>query len=163
MNFFQSIGQIVIDLLQNHTLLAGLLAWLCAQVVKNILISISLKRLNFRHIFSSGGMPSSHSCCICAVTVMIGKVEGFSSPLFALAVFLSAIVMVDATGVRRATGEQAKILNKLLKPTADRLGNDPETEGVWDLELKEYIGHTPLQVVVGMILGILIGTVFPIS
>ena len=102
-------------------------------------------------MWGSGGMPSSHSSTTCALMMMIGFSEGFDSAVFALAFAFSAIVMYDAAGVRRSTGKNAAVLNRLI----DRL----YTDGSFDEEhLKELVGHTPVQVLAGALLGILIGT-----
>ena len=99
----------------------------------------------------SGGMPSSHSAMTCAMLMMVGFTEGFSSSVFALAFCFSGVVMYDAAGVRRSTGKNAAVLNRLI----DRLA----TDGTFDEEhLKELVGHTPIQVLAGALLGILVGT-----
>lgn len=126
------------------------ISWAVAQILKVIIICFQEKRLDFQKIVSSGGMPSSHSAFTCACATATGMVCGWSSPLFAVAMVLAGIVMYDASNVRRAAGEQAKILNYMMEHWNEMR---PETFGK---ELKEFLGHTPVQVFAGAILGIAI-------
>ena len=142
---------VVLEILSNRYVQGGFLAWAIAQALKVILTLIISKEFDSSRMRGSGGMPSSHSSTTCALMMMIGFSEGFDSALFALAFAFSAIVMYDAAGVRRSTGKNAAVLNRLI----DRLAND----GTFDEEhLKELVGHTPVQVLAGALLGILIGT-----
>ena len=129
----------------------GLLAWFLAQLIKVMLDLVLLGRLDVRRFFSSGGMPSSHSALVVACTAAIGKLTGVQGPLFALAVILSAVVMYDACNVRRSAGDTARLVNQLLahveKLTAEDFADD----------LREVMGHTPLQVLVGALLGFGVG------
>ena len=120
--------------------------WFVVQCMKIIIELIKNKKLNLRRIVGSGGMPSSHSAFVCSLATTIGITEGVSSPLFAMAVALSAIVMYDAAGVRRAAGKQAKILNQII-------GSEGENIDVHE-KLIELLGHTPLEVYVGAFVGI---------
>lgn len=130
--------------------LAGV-AWAAAQVLKAVVVLIQKRRLDWRVILSSGGMPSSHSAFVCACASATGQLYGYSSPLFAIAAVLAIVVMYDASNVRRAAGEQAKILNYIMEHWMEmRPANMTK-------ELKELLGHTPIQVFAGGILGILIG------
>lgn len=130
-----------------------LLVWFCIQLFKFIYDLIKNKKLNFKRILGAGGMPSSHSAVVTCLATMIGKSQGIDSPMFGLAVIFSCIVMYDAAGVRRAAGKQAKLLNKIVET--------PGLSGVQVTEkLQEVLGHTPIQVVVGAIIGIAIGLVF---
>jgi len=104
------------------------------------------KRWDFRRFIGAGGMPSTHSALSMCVAVTIGLSEGWNSPLFALAIVMSFIIMADATGVRRETGEQAKVLNKIILEFF-------EERKIRDKRLKELIGHTPFEVIVGGIIG----------
>ncbi|MBQ9624926.1 MAG: divergent PAP2 family protein [Clostridia bacterium] len=124
----------------------AILAWFIAQSIKLILHLIAYKELSLRILRESGGMPSSHSAIICAISVSIGQAEGFHSPLFALACVMAMIVMYDAMGVRRAAGEQGKVLNKLL----GMMNISDQTQTA----LKEVVGHKPLEVFAGAVLGI---------
>ena len=126
----------------------ALLAWFLAQLAKVILEAVLLRKLDLRLFVSSGGMPSSHSALVVSATVAIGKHCGFSGPAFALAVVLSAVVMYDACNVRRSAGDTARLVNQILahveKLTAEDFADD----------LREVMGHTPLQVLMGAQLGI---------
>ena len=129
----------------------ALLAWFLAQLAKVILEAVLLRKLDLRLFVSSGGMPSSHSALVVSATVAIGKHCGFSGPAFALAVVLSAVVMYDACNVRRSAGDTARLVNQLLahveKLTAEDFADD----------LREVMGHTPLQVLMGALLGLGVG------
>jgi len=132
-----------------------MLGWLIASVTKIIIGLIREKRLDFRRIYGSGGMPSSHSATVSSLAVAVAKTNGLRSTSFAIAFMLAFIVMYDASGVRRAAGEQARILNQLVN-------NLSEHRPVYlKKNLKELIGHTPLEVVVGALLGVLIVLLFP--
>lgn len=138
-------------LTSNKILNLAILAWLAAQVIK---VPVSLfvnKKLNFHMILSSGGMPSSHSSFVVACATSVGKLYGIASPLFAVSVVLAVVVMYDASNVRRAAGEQAKILNYMMDHW-----NEMKPE-MFSKELKELLGHTPVQVFAGAILGLGIG------
>ncbi len=142
---------VVLEILSNRFVQGAFLAWAIAQALKVVLTLIVSRKFDSSRMWGSGGMPSSHSSTTCALMMMIGFSEGFGSALFALAFAFSAIVMYDAAGVRRSTGKNAAVINRLI----DKLAND----GTFDEEhLKELVGHTPLQVLAGALLGILIGT-----
>lgn len=125
--------------------------WFTAQVLKGLIQTALHHRFDWRTFIGSGGMPSSHSAFVCALAVSLGGLYGWRSPLFALAACLAAIVMYDACNVRRAAGEQAKVLNHLLHYL------DQFTPDVAEKALKELLGHTPLQVLMGALLGSGIG------
>ncbi len=135
----------------NLILVLAASAWAIAQILKVILSLVKLHRLDFRQILSSGGMPSSHSAFVCACASSTGVLYGWSSPLFAIAAVVAIVVMYDAANVRKAAGEQAKILNYMMDHWMEM---KPELFGK---ELKELLGHTPVQVFAGALLGILIG------
>lgn len=142
---------VVLEILSNRIIQAAALAWAIAQGLKVLLTFMISKKFDSTRVFGSGGMPSSHSAMTCAMLMMIGYTEGFSSAVFALAFCFSGVVMYDAAGVRRSTGKNAAVINRLI----DRL----YTDGSFDEEhLKELVGHTPIQVLAGALLGILIGT-----
>ena len=128
-----------------------LLAWFVAQFLKVILVLITQKRVDFSRFVGAGGMPSSHASTVCALAVCVARVCNYNSPEFAICFVFAIVVMYDAAGVRRAAGQQAKILNKMLDnwETAD-------AEFI-EVELKELLGHTPVQVFFGALIGILIG------
>ena len=142
---------VLLEILNNRIIQAGFLAWAIAQALKVILTLIVSRKFDSTRMWGSGGMPSSHSSTTCALMMMIGFSEGFDSAVFALAFAFSAIVMYDAAGVRRSTGKNAAVLNRLI--------DDLYKDGSFDEEhLKELVGHTPIQVLAGALLGILIGT-----
>lgn len=134
----------------NSFLVTGAVAWFTAQFIKIFIEFCKSKKLNLDLIMASGGMPSSHSSFTCAIATSIGFEEGFGSAIFALAVAFAFVVMYDAQGVRRAAGDQAKIINVLVEKIED-------TGIVMDEKLKELLGHTHLEVFFGAILGIGIG------
>lgn len=135
----------------NLILNLAILAWATAQVIKFAIVLITEKRLDWRHILSSGGMPSSHSAFVCACAASVGYLYGWSSPLFAIAAAMAIVVMYDASNVRRAAGEQAKILNYIMEHWTQM------KPAMFGKELKELLGHTPLQVFMGALLGIAMG------
>jgi acid phosphatase family membrane protein YuiD len=135
----------------NHALNVAILCWFTAQVLKVVLTLITKRKLDWGRILGSGGMPSSHAALVCGLAASLGKTVGVSSPSFALACVLAFVVMYDAFNVRRAAGDQAKVLNFMLKNW------DKTTPEMLGRELKELLGHTPLQVLMGAILGIAFG------
>ena len=139
------------EFLGNQILISAVLGWTVAQFLKTVIDMVINKSFNPERIFGSGGMPSSHSATVCALTTASGMKYGVGSFEFAISFVLSMIVMYDAMGVRRETGKQAKLLNSVF------FENILNLDGVFLQEkLKEYVGHTPLQVAAGAILGILI-------
>lgn len=149
-----------------------MLSWAVAQLIKAILYAVKYKTFKLERLFGSGGMPSSHSSTVCALVITIYRMEGFSSATFGLAMMLAIITMYDATGVRRAAGIHAKQINRLrhivdeldeeiLDKIEEKVDEDDEYDPEDTKELKEFLGHTPLEVIFGALLGILIGIVFP--
>lgn len=125
------------------------IAWLMAQTIKVAIGVIREKRFNFKWFVGTGGMPSSHAATVSALAASVGFTFGFSSPFFAIAFFLAFIIMFDAQGVRRQSGQQAEILNKIIE---DIYLN----KGVKQERLMELLGHTPVQVFIGATLGIVV-------
>lgn len=138
----------------NIPLLCAVLSWVLAQLIKTVISVIKLKRFDFVQFWASGGMPSSHSSTVTALATSCGSLYGFDSGIFAVAAVLALVVMYDAAGVRRAVGQQARILNKITTSLAKK---EPVEASV----LRELVGHTPLQVVVGGLLGIAVGYLLP--
>ena len=132
------------DLFSNPFLLTGLGSWFVAQVLKTILHCIIYKKLEIERLFGDGGMPSGHSATVASLATICGLTFGFGSVEFAIAGILATIVCHDATGVRRETGKHAEILNELLK----------SIETGKPMDLKELVGHTPVQVFAGILIGI---------
>jgi hypothetical protein len=137
------------QIFKNRILMTTLLAWITAQLFKVTMGVIKNKRFDFRWFVGSGGMPSSHAAGAAALASSIGLEMGFSSVYFALAVAFAIVVMFDAQGVRRATGKQAQVLNKVM--------DDIYWQGrIQEDRLRELIGHTPFEVLVGMLWGIIV-------
>ena len=147
---------VVKEFISNHMLCCAFISYFAAQFLKIIICLLRDRRLDFGLMFASGGMPSSHASTVTALAISAFRLYGFSSPLFAISAVLASIVMYDAAGVRRATGEHAKVLNRLL---ADLTSGDPELA---ETGLKELIGHTPFQVTMGALLGFVIAVVVPL-
>ena len=141
------------DFFHNRMLMTAVLGWAVAQVVKTIIDFGINKKLNPERLVGSGGMPSCHSATVCALSVVAGCDYGLNSPAFAISAILAIIVMYDARGVRRETGNQAEILNQIMD--FFRLPENGEFRLEFNQEqLKVLIGHTPLQVYVGAAIGI---------
>ncbi|MCG8362756.1 MAG: divergent PAP2 family protein [Pseudanabaenales cyanobacterium] len=138
------------DILDNRVLLVALIACLVAQVLKVVFEFAKNRKLNLRVLVETGGMPSAHSALVTALAVGIGQTLGWASPSFAVTSVFAIIVMYDAAGVRQAAGKQARILNQII----DELFQE-NSEFNQD-RLKELLGHTPFQVIVGSILGVAI-------
>ncbi|HCB99646.1 MAG TPA: acid phosphatase [Ruminococcaceae bacterium] len=146
-------------MLHNTVLMAAILSWILAQAIKTVLTLIVKKKFDAERILGSGGMPSSHSAMVCSLMLGMAIKTGVSSPFFAVTFAFAAVVMYDAMGVRRAAGEQARVLNRMLDKWEKQ---DPELSPKEDIarkELKEYLGHTPLEVLAGAMLGILVALV----
>lgn len=131
----------------------ALLAWFVAQVIKVITVLVVDRKFDFGRFVGSGGMPSSHAAFVTSLSVAIGIANGFASEIFAVSAVLALVVMYDAAGVRRAAGEHAKLLNEILQEWAKQDFRNTE------VQLKELLGHTPLQVVAGALLGIVIALI----
>ena len=142
------------ELMSNQVLVSAVAGWMVAQVLKTMLDFALNRTINWERMVGSGGMPSSHSATVCGLTTAAALRYGVSSFEFAVCFVLSMVVMYDATGVRRETGKQAKLLNSILSENPLKLNAEVLQE-----KLKEYVGHTPLQVVAGAILGICLALV----
>lgn len=162
-------------LTSNYIINIAFVSWALAQIIKTLLAYVQFKEFRAERLFGAGGMPSAHSALVCSITMGIAKLEGFSSPLFALTICFASVVMYDAMGVRRAAGEQAKVLNKMIfsfkdiSKIFDFLNEEIEEEFdentdtiIQQKELKEFLGHTPLEVLGGALLGILIAALMPV-
>lgn len=141
------------DFIQNKYIYIPILLWFGIQLFKLLYDLVTTKKFNFKRILGAGGMPSSHSAVVTSLATLIGKNIGVGTPMFAMALIFAFVVMYDAAGVRRAAGKQARLLNKIV-----------ETPGLSGLEvserLVEVLGHTPLQVVVGAVIGGVAGLLF---
>lgn len=141
------------ELITNHALLTGLAAWLLAQLLKPPLEYLRKGKWNWGYLLSAGGMPSSHSSLMVGTTLGIALHVGFESPVFAIAVAATMIVIYDAAGVRREAGRHAEKINILIQ---ELLSGHP----ISDKELREVLGHTPLEVTGGVFLGIMVAILY---
>lgn len=167
-------------ILYNHSLVSAFVAWCLAQIIKTCFLCKNKKCFKIEWLVSSGGMPSSHSAAVSALAVSISKECGVCSPIFSISMVLAAIVMYDSYGVRHSTGEQAKLLNKIVnalnsseilsdEAKADLISGEIKnetkcTEDKFKMKvLKEKLGHTPFEVLGGAILGIIIALIFSLK
>lgn len=138
--------------LQNKYIYVPFFLWFGIQLFKLIYDLFTTKKFNFKRIMGAGGMPSSHSAVVAGLATLMGKYQGVGSPIFALSLIVAFVVMYDACGVRRAAGKQAALLNKLI-----------ETPGLTGMQvserLVEVLGHTPVQVFVGALIGLVVGLI----
>ena len=141
-------------LVSNDILNSAFIAWFLAQLYKVITHFRKEHEFSFERVVGSGGMPSSHTSFVSALTISVWKTQGFASPIFALSVAFSVVVMYDAAGVRRAAGEQAKLLNKMVAEWK-YYDNDFRQK-----QLKELLGHSKKEVLVGLVLGITVALVY---
>ena len=144
--------KIINEIFTNKCIVIPLVLWIIIQTFKVITDLVINRRLNVKRIICAGGMPSSHSAVVCSLAMCIGKEYGFNSGIFAIALIMAFVVMYDAAGIRRAAGKQARILNHIL-----------DTPGLSQVEVQERLiealGHTPIQVFVGALLGAIAGLV----
>ena len=142
----------IMTFIQNKYIYIPFLLWFGIQLFKLIYDLVTTKKFNFKRIMGAGGMPSSHSAVVVGLATLIGKYEGVGTPIFALSFIVAFVVMYDACGVRRAAGKQAALLNKLV-----------ETPGLTGIQvsekLVEVLGHTPFQVLVGALIGLIVGLI----
>lgn len=146
----------------NYSLVCSFFAWGCAQFLKILFTYINKRKINLKLLFSSGGMPSAHSAAVAALTTSIGLECGMRSPSFSIAAILAAIVMYDSSGVRRSSGEQAKLLNNIVKILS--LQKTELNQPVKNNEIKflrEHLGHTTIEVFAGALIGVLIVLIVP--
>lgn len=137
---------IIYEILNNKMITLMVSIWIIIQIFKFVVDFIKNKKINFKRLVGSGGMPSSHSAVVTCLATTVGIIEGFGSSQFALAVGFALVVMYDAAGVRRAAGRQARILNQLISSNKKIDNNE---------KLKELLGHTPVEVAVGAVVGVL--------
>ena len=142
------------ELLQNKILICAAIGWCVAQVLKTLIHLFFTKKFVAERLVGSGGMPSSHSATVCALATATFMTYGIGSFEFAISFIFAIIVMHDAMGVRRETGKQARVLNELIEVFA-AMDSDMSPQD----KLKEFVGHTPLQVIIGGLLGITIAMI----
>ena len=143
---------VIKEIFSNTIFISAVVGWSLAQFIKIFLGVVREKKFNFKWLIETGGLPSAHASGMCALATSVGLEEGFSSPIFAISLVLALITMFDAQTVRRSVGEQAEILNKMLDDLywKRKIGED---------KIKEFWGHTPLEVLIGAIMGVLIGLI----
>lgn len=141
----------------NYLLMLPVLSWCAAQVIKTLLYYVAHGKFNRERLVGAGGWPSSHSALVCSLFMGATRKFGLSSPYFAITFILAAIVMYDAMGVRRETGQQARVLNLMIEDIKTEKGDIDYGD-----KLKEMVGHTPFQVLSGALLGILIAILIPV-
>ncbi|MGI6364838.1 MAG: divergent PAP2 family protein [Bacillota bacterium] len=134
---------------------AALTAWLLAQILKVIFELLFRRRLDFGRLVGAGGMPSSHAAFVAALSTAVGRIRGWDSPELAISLVFALIIMYDAAGVRRAAGKQARILNRIMADLQQ--GGRLFAEGE---RLKEFLGHTPVEVLAGAALGAIVSIFF---
>lgn len=144
----------------NYVLCSAVISWVVAQFIKTVLYFVKFRKFNSERMFGAGGMPSSHSALVCCATLAVSRKVGTDSVQFAIMFILAVIVMYDAMGVRRAAGQHAKEINKLNKVIEESTNCLDENDYH---QLKEYLGHTPFEVVGGALLGIIIALILPVS
>jgi acid phosphatase family membrane protein YuiD len=137
------------ELFRNYVLIAGAIAWTIAQTVKVPIEYLKTRRWNWSLLFRAGGMPSSHSALVTAVAHSLGLFYGFDSPFFAIGLTLAMVVVYDATGIRRQAGKHAELINAMINDLAS--GHPLKEE-----QLREVLGHTPIEAFAGVVLGIVI-------
>ena len=146
--------QYINEILSNKILLAAFFGWLSAQFLKTVIYILVNKEFNPERLMGDGGMPSSHSATVMALVTSTAFYYSFSSFEFAVSAIMALIVMHDAMGVRRETGIQAKVINNMMEWFQEMYSDIPVEQ-----KLKEFVGHTPLQVLFGALLGIAIGII----
>lgn len=146
------------DLFTNYVLMSAVVGWLCAQLIKAVISFFDKdERGFFEVLFSNGGMPSSHSSAVSSLCIACGICYGLGSAAFAITLVMAGVVMIDASGVRYETGKQATVINKIVKELFS--GNAEEL----NTGLKELVGHTPFQVLMGALLGIAVAFVMALA
>ena len=143
------------ELLSNHILAVTLLSWLFAQILMVIINAIVTKKFDITRFFGDGGMPSAHSATVSALATICGLVYGLGSFEFAVTFIFATVVCRDAMGVRLETGKQAVILNEIVESFEELTKED-----ITEVKLKEFVGHTPIQVIAGILLGITSSALF---
>ncbi len=144
----------------NYILVSSCLAWFLAQIIKTVFIMIKEKKFVFERIYGPGGMPSGHSAMVCSAVTAVGREYGTGGFPFAITLMFALVVMYDAVGVRREAGNHARELNAIRKVLKYESTDDNQKA---KKELKEVLGHTPLQVVCGGIMGVAMAFIIPMS
>ena len=141
--------EVIAQIGQNKPLMCAVLSWLAAQVIKTVIHLLVERKLEWDRLVGMGGMPSSHTAFVFSLCLMMGIQQGFQSPAFAISFALAAVVIYDAMGVRRETGKQGALLNRIVREVLI------EGKRITEDELKELVGHTPLEVLGGLVLSVI--------
>ena len=152
----------------NRILLIAILSWCLSQVIKTLINLFKNGKFDFERLFGAGGWPSAHSSMVCSASVAVGRTEGFNSTIFAVVAIFSLITMYDAMGVRREASRHAKAINKINRYLSDMKNpasfEDIATAANKSIQaLKEYVGHTPFEVVSGAVIGIIFAFLIPMG
>lgn len=159
----------------NYILVTAVLSWWLSQIIKFIINLCKFKEFNFERLTGAGGWPSAHSSMVCSASVAVGRIEGINSTAFAIVCIFSLITMYDAMGVRRAAGQHAKEINKITNSlieledikeafaTSDPIGHITKKAGENYNHMKEFLGHTPFEVVSGAVIGIIFAFIMPMT
>ena len=157
-------SNIIADILSNRILVCGVLGWAVAQMLKTLIYAMLNNEFRLERMFGDGGMPSAHSATVSSMATAAAIVYGFGSFEFAISAMLAIIVMHDAMGVRMETGKQGKVLNEMIdflrtEGFVEAFKKNDKMYEFWEASLKEFVGHTPIQVAAGCILGIVLACV----
>ena len=158
MFILKRLGDFFVDIFTNSAIIVPIFAWISAQILKAIIYSIMYKKFSWQRLVGDGGMPSAHSATVSSLAIIVGHTCGFNSPAFGIAIIFAVVVMHDALGVRRETGKQAVAvltIAEVIKNYLDEHDLNLKTE-----KLKVLVGHTPLQVTMGAILGVVIAIIY---
>lgn len=139
----------VLEIVTNKALIIPVCVWIIAQLIKMVIAAIKGEGFDLGYLVSSGGMPSAHSAMVSALAVSVGMIHGFASAFFAISVIFASIVIYDSAGVRQSVGQQSAVLNRIVHELRLR-----QSRAVIGAELRELVGHTPLQVIAGVLLGV---------
>lgn len=142
----------ITEIIHNEIIAVTFIAWFLAQILKVVLTLIKDNKFDVYRFVGSGGMPSSHSSLVMALSTSIGLKMGWQSPEYAISIAMAMVIMYDASGVRRSVGKQAMILNQIIQDK----NNHVSLKEIREKRLKELIGHTPVEVFAGALLGILV-------
>ncbi len=146
------------DFITNHMIIAPILAWALSQVLKTVTYLIVEKKFVFKRIISDGGMPSAHSATVITLAALSGWTQGFGSAIFAISVIFAIVIMRDAVGVRRESGVNASAIKQLADKTNSMMGDGEKL--ISTEKLKVLVGHTPLQVAAGCIIGVIVSVLY---
>jgi acid phosphatase family membrane protein YuiD len=160
----------------NHIINVGFTSWCLAQILKTLIAYLLTNKIQVERLWGAGGMPSSHSALVISIAIGMARMNGFDSPEFGFTLAFAAIVVYDAMGVRRAAGEHAKVLNRIvfevelpwIREELKNQGEEPDEQlekatPLLQKHLREYLGHTPLEVLGGCMLGILVALFMPLA